>query len=197
MPVEDFTGAVFADAERWLSQIIALTAVQRWAANKGVRGLTRARVRYYLHNLDGLQQEISDINADLEQYRAMVSDSFYVCQDADPIPDHPDPDGSKHSKHRNHSNVEQLAVSRADFITRLEQELFDKKTILAAINCVLYYLNGYDRQVDKQIIQLRYREHLPWGVICRKMGDYNRDSLLHKDQKIMDEIISNYNVRIK
>lgn len=157
--------------------------------------MTRARVRYYLHNLDGLKQEIADINADLEQYRAMSSDSFLVDQDADPLPDKPDPDGSQHQKYTKHSNVETLAVCRLDMIAKLEQELFDKKTILAAINCVLYYLGGYDRQVDKQIIQLRYMEHLPWRQICHKMGQ-SRDNLLHKDQKIMDEIISNYNARV-
>ncbi len=158
--------------------------------------MTRARVRYYLHNLDGLQQEISDINADLGDYRAMVSDSFYVCQDAAPLPDHPDPDGSKHNKHRNHSNVEQLAVNRADFISRLEQELFDKKTALAAINCVLYYLGGYDRQIDREIIQLRYKEHLPWAVVAKKLYA-DKDNLRHREQKVVDEIISNYNVRLK
>jgi len=58
--------------------------------------MTRARVRYYLHNLDGLRQEIADINGDLEQYRAMSSDSFLVDQDADVLPEAPGTDGSQH-----------------------------------------------------------------------------------------------------
>jgi hypothetical protein len=78
----------------------------------------------------------------------------------------------------------------------LEQELFDKKTVLAAINCVLYYLEGYDRQVDKQIIQLRYKEHLPWVVVSKKVYA-DKDNLRHREQKIVDEIISNYNIRLK
>jgi hypothetical protein len=162
-----------------------------------VRGvpMTRARIRYYLHNLDGLRQEIADINGDLEQYRAMSSDSFLVDQDADVLPDAPDPDGSQHQKYTKHSNVEQLAVCRLDMIAKLEQELYTKKTILAAINCVLYYLGRYDRQADKQIIQLRYAEHLPWGVISKKMS-YEQITLWHKDSQIVDEIISNYNARL-
>jgi hypothetical protein len=66
--------------------------------------MTRARIRYYLHNLDGLRQEIADINGDLEQYRAMSSDSFLVNQDSDALPDTPDPDGSQHQKHNKQSN---------------------------------------------------------------------------------------------
>lgn len=158
--------------------------------------MKRGTMRYYLHNLDGLRQEIADINADLEQYKAMSSESFKVNEDPDIIPNKPDSDGSQHQKHNSHSNVEQLAVNRADFISRLEQELFDKKTMLSAINCVLYYLNSYDRQVDKQIIQLRYTEHLPWAVIARKLN-YDRDTLWHRDCRIIDEIISNYNARLK
>lgn len=174
--------------------------------------MTRWTVRHYLHNLDGLKQEIADINADLEQYRAMSSDSFYVNQDADPYNDAPDPSiiapkgkikafsntqvNYNPGHYSDHSNVEQLAVNRADFIARLEQELFDKKTILAAINCVLYYLDGYDRQIDKQIIQLRYREHLPWSIIGYKLS-FDKDYLRQRDQKIIDEIISNCNARIK
>jgi len=169
-----------------------------------VRRLTRATVRYYLHNLDGLQQEISDINADLGDYRAMVTDEFIVSRvdiDADPYrsggnykqlwPE--DRGGGTH--YNNSSHTEQLAVNRADFITKLEQELYTKKTILAAINCVLYYLGSYDRQADKQIIQLRYAEHLPWGVISKKMS-YEQITLWHKDSQIVDEIISNYNARL-
>jgi len=157
--------------------------------------MTRARVRYYLHNLDGLRQEIADINADLEQYRAMSSDSFLVNQDSDVLPDTPDPDGSQHQKHNKHSNVEQLAVVRLDMIAKLEQELYTKKTILAAINCVLYYLCGCDRQVDRQIIQLRYTEHMPWAAISKKTA-YEIQTLKNKDCRIIDEIISNYNARL-
>jgi hypothetical protein len=80
-------------------------------------------------------------------------------------------------------------------IAKLEQELYTKKTILAAINCVLYYLGSYDRQADKQIIQLRYTEHLPWGVISKQMS-YEQITLWHKDSQIVDEIISNYNARL-
>jgi hypothetical protein len=163
--------------------------------------MTRARVRYYLHNLDGLKQEISDINADLEQYRAMSSDSFLVDQDADPLPDKPDPDGSQHQKYTKHSGAETLAVCRLDMIAKLEQELFDKKTILAAINCVLYYLGGYDRQVDKQIIQLRYTEHLPWWNVKKCMERskmvYDVDYIKQRDRRIVDEIICNYNARLR
>jgi hypothetical protein len=162
--------------------------------------MTRARVRYYLHNLDGLKQEIADINADLEQYRAMSSDSFLVDQDADVLPDKPDPDSSQHQKYTKHSSTEQLAVVRLDRIQGMESELFDKKTILAAINCVLYYLNGYDRQVDKQIIQLRYVEHLPWWNVKKCMERskmvYDVDYIKQRDRRIVDEIISNYNARV-
>jgi uncharacterized protein (UPF0335 family) len=174
--------------------------------------MTRAKVRYYLHNLDGLRQEIADINADLEQYRAMSSDSFLVNQDSDPYKDAPDPSiilpkgkikpfsntqvNFSPGHFSDSSPTESLAIHRADFISKLEQELFDKKTVLAAINCVLYYLEGYDRQVDKQIIQLRYKEHMPWSQISKKIS-YETTTLKHKDCRIMDEIISNYRVRIK
>jgi hypothetical protein len=158
--------------------------------------MIRSKVRYYLHNLEGLKQDIADINGDLEQYRAMSSESFQVRQDADVLPDAPDNDGSQHSKYSSHSNVEQLAVNRLEFIEKLEKELFDKKIILSAICCVLYYLNSYDRQTDKQIIQLRYTEHLPWAVVGRKLN-YDRDYVRQRDQKIVDEIISNHNVRLK
>jgi hypothetical protein len=162
--------------------------------------MTRARVRYYLHNLDGLRQEIADINGDLEQYRAMSSDSFLVDQDADVLPDAPGTDGSQHQNYDKHSSAEQLAIVRLDRIQIMESELFQKKTILAAINCVLYYLNGYDRQVDKQIIQLRYVEHLQWRQVQAKMPHdmyYDIDTLRHRDQRITDEIISSYNARLK
>jgi uncharacterized protein (UPF0335 family) len=167
--------------------------------------LTRATVRYYLHNLDGLQQEISDINADLGDYRAMVTDEFIVSRvdiDADPYRSGgnykqlwPEARGGG-THYNNSSHTEQLAVNRADFITKLEQELFDKKTALAAINCVLYYLNGYDKQVDKQIIQLRYKEHKTWYQVHKKTA-YEITTLKHKDCQIVDEIISNYNARLK
>lgn len=158
--------------------------------------MTRGKVRYYLHNLDGLKQEIADINADLEQYRAMSSDSLLVDADPDPYPSGHDLNEYSGGVHNQSSHAERVAVKRADFIARLEQELFDKKTMLSAINCVLYYLNSYDRQVDKQIIQLRYTEHLPWAVIARKLN-YDRDTLWHRDCRIIDEIISNYNARLK
>jgi uncharacterized protein (UPF0335 family) len=158
--------------------------------------MTRARVRYYLHNLEGLRQEIADINADLEQYRAMSSDSFLVDQDVDVLPDAPGTDGSQHQIHTEHSNVETLAVVRLNRIWTMESELFQKKTILAAINCVLYYLNGYDRQVDRQIIQLRYVEHLAWCIVAKKLYA-DKDNLRHRDQKIIDEIVSSYNARLK
>ncbi len=175
--------------------------------------MTRNTVRYYLHNLDGLKQEIADINADLEQYRAMSSEGFYVNNDPDPYKDCPDPSiiapkgkvkpftnrvvNFNPGHYSDHSSVEALAVVRADFIRRLEQELFDKKSIMAAINCVLYYLEGYDRQIDKQIIQLRYKEHLPWKVVSHKMPYIDRSNILLHDKKMVDEIISNYNVRIR
>jgi hypothetical protein len=180
--------------------------------------MTRNRIRYYLHNLDGLKQEISDITADLEQYRAMSSESFLVDNDSDPYPDSsdvipfyapeetepfsntvPNTTGKHYSKH---SNVEALAVKRADVIGKMEQELFEKKTILAAINCVLYYLNGYDRATDRQIILLRYGDgkkenpHESWNVLERKLIQ-GKDNLKHRDRKIVEEIISNYNARIK
>jgi hypothetical protein len=174
--------------------------------------MTRASVRFNLHNLEGLKQEIADINADLEQYRAMSSESFYVNQDSDPYKDAPDPSiilpkgkikafsntqvNFSPGHYSDTSPTESLAIHRADFIAKLEQELFDKKTVLAAINCVLYYLNSYDRQADKQIIQLRYTEHLPWAVVGRKLN-YDRDYVRQRDQKIVDEIISNHNVRLK
>lgn len=182
--------------------------------------MTRGTVRYYLHNLDGLKQDIADINADLEQYRAMQTPVFYAegdkisqsDKDTDPYKDAPDPSiilpkGKIKSfsntqvdfspgHYSDASPVESLAINRADFITRMEQELFDKKTILAAINCVLYYLGGYDRQVDKQIIQLRYAEHLPWHVVAKKLYS-DKDNLRHREQKIVDEVINNYNARLK
>jgi hypothetical protein len=174
--------------------------------------MTREQVRYYLHNLDGLKQEIADINADLEQYRAMSSESFFVNQDPDPYKEAPDPSiispkgkvrdfsntvaNYNPGHHNNHSNVESLAVNRADFIGRLEQELFHKKTVIAAINCVLYYLDGYERQTDKQIIQLRYIQHLPWKIVSHKIGYMDRSNILLHDKKIIDEIISSYRVRI-
>jgi hypothetical protein len=182
--------------------------------------MTRSTARYYLHNLDGLKQDIADINADLEQYRAMTTPVFYtdgakesqVDKDQDPYKDAPDPSiilPKGHIKaysntqvnftpghYSDNSPVESLAIHRADFIIRLEQELFDKKSILAAINCVLYYLDGYDRQLDKQIIQLRYREHLPWSIVARKIN-YARETTLDRDKRIIDEIISNYNARTK
>lgn len=174
--------------------------------------MTREQVRYYLHNLEGLKQEIADINADLEQYRAMSSESFFVNNDPDPYKDCPDPSIIKSKgkvrpftnkvanynpgHYSDHSSVEMLAVNRADFITKLEQELFDKKTVISAINCVLYYLNSYDRQIDKQIMQLRYAEHLPWKNVAHKIPYIDRSNILLHDKKIVDEIISNYNARI-
>lgn len=165
-----------------------------------------------MHNIDGLKQEISDINADIEQYRAMSTDSFYVNQDNDPYKDAPDPSiilpkgkvkpfsnttvNFNPGHYSDSSQTESLAVHRADFITRLEQELFDKKNILAAINCVLYYLNGYDKKADREIIYYRYSEHLPWPVVAKKMYA-DKDNLRHREQHIIDDIITNYNVRLK
>lgn len=181
--------------------------------------MTRNDVRYYLHNMDGLKQEIADINADLEQYRAMQTPVFYADgekisqsdKDVDPYKDTPDPSiilpkgkvkpygntvvNFNPGHYSDHSNVETLAINRADFITQLEQELFDKKTVMAAIKCVLYYLDGYDRQIDKKLIQLRYTEHLGWSVLAKRLV-YDKDYLRQRDQKIVDEIISNYNVRM-
>jgi len=130
----------------------------------------------------------------------MSSDSLQVRLDADPYPSGKELNEQSGGVYSQVSHAETLAVKRADFINRLEQELFDKKTILAAINCVLYYLNGYDRQVDKQIIQLRYVEHLQWRQVQAKMPHdmyYDIDTLRHRDQRITDEIISNYNARLK
>jgi hypothetical protein len=175
--------------------------------------MTRDTVRYYLHNLDGLRQEIADINADLEQYRAMSIESFQVNEDSDPYKDNPDPTiifpkgkiktfsntavNFSPGHYSDNSSTESLAIHRADFIAYLEKQLFDKKIMLAAINCVLYYLDN----IDKKIIYYRYgngsqdNEHMPWWKAAKEIC-YDKDTLRHKDQQICDGIIRNYNIRI-
>jgi len=80
------------------------------------------QVRCYLHNLDGLQREISDTGADLAQYRAMAADTF---------------------------RLDDATVKRDDFISCLENKLFRLRTVRAAINAVIQYLPKRDRIIVK------------------------------------------------
>jgi hypothetical protein len=167
-----------------------------------------SEVRYYLHNLDGLKQEIADINADLEQYRAMSTDHFRVNMDPDPYRDKPKgtqyfppepgepfsntmvrPTGGHFNSN---SQVESLAVNRVSYIERLETELFRKKNMLLSIKCVIYYLEP----IDKRIIELRYTKHMKWYKVAREVN-LDEDYAKERDGKVVGNIIKNYNVRIK
>jgi len=149
-------------------------------------------IRYYLHNLDGLKQEIADIEADLGQYRAMSTDNFRVNSDPDPYKDKPEPDESQHSKHSDHSSVESLVVSRVTFIERLEKELFTKKTVMSAIKCVMFYMSP----TEQRLIYLRYTKHFGWVKTGREMS-YTDINCKKIDWKIVNDILNTYHKRLK
>jgi len=167
-------------------------------------------VRYYLRNIDGLRQEISDLQADMAEYKAMYVENINVMFDPDPyqhthmpIPAWPEKEeeaglsntvmNMKSSKSRfcNYSHVENLVVRRVSFIERLEKELFIKKNLLAAINCILHYLTPQ----EKEMLELRYQKNWPWQRIADKVH-YSVVHLKKKDTKIISSIIENYAARM-
>jgi len=170
--------------------------------------LNAKTIRYYLRNIDGLRQEISDLQADIAEYKAMYVENINVMFDPDPyprarvpLPVKPDQgeDGlsgstvsSRKTRHSDYSHVENLVVRRVSFIEKLERELFIKKNLLAAINCVTYYMTPQ----EKQMFELRYKKHLPWYTIAEKMN-YAESYLKERDGWLVKEILSNFKIRIQ
>jgi DNA-directed RNA polymerase specialized sigma subunit len=151
-----------------------------------------SEIREYLHNIDGLRQEIADTNADIEQYKAMTIDTFMINDIASPYPGYVEPDGSQHNKYNSHSRVESIAISRISGIEHLENRCFKLRIILSAINTIMPYLYGR----NKTIMDLRYKSHMKWEAIAETLN-YSTVHVKRIDRKIVRQIIRRYYIQFK
>ena len=103
--------------------------------------LTIKDVRQYLQSFDSLKSEIQQITETINIYKNMEIDVIITQVITDM------PRGCNIS-----SNVEFIAIKRADYIGKLEQELHDKLTMISAINNALAQLNN----LKKGVVYLRY-----------------------------------------
>jgi RinA family phage transcriptional activator len=159
--------------------------------------MKESEVRYYLHNVDELKLEISDIEADLGQYNAMITDEFILYstveaklqqeKDKDPYPDRPFSPEGKSQITNVFSRTEEIVVKRVDFIKMMEQKIARLKLILMAINNTLYYIND----TDKKIIEYRYKQHLKWDAVSKAIP-CSEEYARRRDKAIVRQIIAYY-----
>lgn len=100
-------------------------------------------VRYYLHNLEGLDNKINRLQQDIVIYKGMGIEYVMTTK----VTDMPKAPMSSIT-----SKVEIEAVRRADYIKKLEQRLNEYVQIRSAI---LNVLDGL-KELDKEIIRLKY-----------------------------------------
>ena len=120
-------------------------------------------IRYYLYNIDGLKEEILRIERMIHDHKNMEINCIKVNQ----ITDMP----LNNSISSITSRVELISIRRADYISSLEQDLFDKSRLLNAMLSTITYL----RPLDKQIIELKYRQlqgvhNNTWHQVADKVG---------------------------
>ena len=136
-----------------------------------------------MHNINELVAEIADLNADVEQYKAMLPEHEQVKRDKDPykqVGGH----GMKVQLTTTMSYPESLAINRADYITRREAELQAKRLILAAIQWVLQYLTTQERTIH----MLRHVKSQSWRRVESNIR-YNERHVRRIEQKVVDDII--------
>lgn len=98
-------------------------------------------IRFYLHNYENLKKEVKHLQESLDLYRRMDISGIK----AQVITDMP-------ICHSNTSKTEQMATTRFDYISDLENEIDSKLRLLNAINGVYFYL----QEPARSIIEMRY-----------------------------------------
>jgi hypothetical protein len=169
-----------------------LKIVQNAYESEGITMLKANTIRYYLHCLDGLKEEIEEIKRSIDLYKTMDCQYYKAnCPE--------DSDGSQHFMNPT-SAVEKIVIPRLTYISVKENELFNKMTILQSINRVLIYLNK--NSTEYEILRLRYfykpigQKELTWKDIGDKVG-YEDDYVRKIDCKLISAMLRNYDDTIK
>lgn len=147
-------------------------------------------IRYYMHNIPALMQEIEEIRKELEDYRHMKIDAFQVYCLANC-------DGSQHVR-GTESVVEKIAIPRADVIKNLENQLYYKQTILKAINHVILY----EPQTTMDIIERRYLNkkqgvHTPSLQQIADELNIDTTTVKYHDKRVMYKIQKEYDKNLE
>jgi hypothetical protein len=111
--------------------------------------------------LDDLRRDIADLDADIQQYKAMLDDEYKPSGMA----------GIKIQLTTLSSHVEKIAVRRADYACTLEKTLKRLQDILASIEWVIRHFTVSEREVYRmKYIEKRemYDVAVRVGVIKRK-----------------------------
>ena len=137
-------------------------------------------IRYYLHNLDALREDISNLTQSLETFKALDFDTKIT-----PTFSH-----LPKSQDGNNSKVEQCIIKRDEQIYKVQREILKKKTICDAIIGVLRYI---DRDsVTWRVLELRYFDkkqgiRLTFRDIAQRLN-YSVKTIEHIDGKIVSNI---------
>lgn len=143
-------------------------------------------IRYWLHNFEGLKDEIIEIEECLRQYRVMEIETFIV----------PVLDDMPKGKGKTSSPVENAAISRLTQIERMENRLFYLRTILAAINLVIKAYT--DDSNEWRILKMRYfdSKKMQWMEIADELG-YSEQNVKKIDGILTNKIMSLFFRKIK
>jgi len=139
--------------------------------------MTAAAIRFYLHNLDDLRRDIADLDADIQQYKAMLDDEYKPSGMA----------GIKVQLTTETSHVEKIAVKRADYACTLEKTLKRLQDILKSIEWVIRHFTASEREVYR----MKYVEKKERPYIAEKIGIWG-ESVSRIDKRIVRDIQRHY-----
>ncbi len=146
-------------------------------------------VRYYLHNLDGLKEDIRNIQESIELYRNMDIE-YTITPILSHLPIH----------HENDSKVERCVIKRVEYIEQLQRDLMYKHMILDAITSVLNYV--HTTSTEYTVMYLRYfdkqkgRSDNSFKDIAQKLN-YTESRVEKIDRKIINNICNKVNKRVR
>ena len=146
-------------------------------------------VRYYLHNLDGLKEDIRNIQESIELYRNMDIE-YTITPILSHLPIH----------HENDSKVERCVIKRVEYIEQLQRDLMYKHIILDAITSVLNYI--HTTSTEYTVIYLRYfdkrkgRSDNSFQYIAQKLN-YTKRRIQSIDEKIISSICKKIDKRVR
>lgn len=148
--------------------------------------MNKQELRYHLHNLDGLKDEIKRLQEEINNYKGMDIEYFMISV----ISDMP---RSPYSTIQ--SKVEFAALKRVDYIIKLQQELGYKMLICSAIMAVINMIskdstewkiikcryfaeqgecNKYDYIARRLMMPERTVYHIENGTICKMLEEYKK-----------------------
>jgi DNA-directed RNA polymerase specialized sigma subunit len=148
--------------------------------------MTAAAIRYYLHNMDDLRRDIADLQADLEQYKAMLPECWKVNDDQSPYKPH-DVKWANIQTVVQTEHTEKLAIRRAEYSLTLEKTLKRLQDILASIEWVIRHFTASEREVYR----MRYVEKKERSYIAEKIGIWG-ESVSRIDKRIVRDIQRHY-----